>query len=88
MHTLHNNEKNFNLIRTDTKGLEIKSGHRASAQTAVWGYTCPANRELMYNYGSLPLALLTSVMYGPFPETDASNPTYIIYHLTTRHGDP
>ena len=26
---------------------------------------------------------MTSVMSGPFPETDASNPTYVLYHLTT-----
>ena len=51
-----------------------KTGHQASAQTKVYGYVCPANRELITNY--IGLSLLALLMFWPFQETDASNPNY------------
>ena len=53
-----------------------KTGHQASAQTKVWGYVCPANREQIVTY-YIGLSLLASVMSWPFQETDASNPINI-----------
>ena len=32
------------------KKQKRKTGHQASAQTKVWGYICPANRELIVTY--------------------------------------
>ena len=43
------------------KKQKRKTGHQASAQTKVWGYICPANRELIVTY-YIGLSLLASVM--------------------------
>ena len=44
------------------KKTEKKTGHQASAQTEVWGYVCPANRELTITY-YIGLSLLASIMF-------------------------